>query len=75
MSERKRTSKIKPDAVNVSVRMRTRQKLDAIRAPRRWSLTETVDALADSFIESNGIRIVEPTATRTPVGARRPAVE
>jgi hypothetical protein len=36
----------------VAVRDETKVKLDRIAASHRWSLIETVDALADSFLES-----------------------
>ncbi len=44
---------------NLVVRLRreTRAKFDAIAALRRWTLTETADALADEFIEKHNLTI------------------
>jgi hypothetical protein len=48
-----RTRKQKPKNTVVRVRRGTRDKLDQIASLRRWKIGETIDAIADHFIESN----------------------
>lgn len=41
--------------LNIRVRPETRRKLDAICRLRRWTMAETVDAVADDYVMRHGI--------------------
>jgi hypothetical protein len=60
-----RNEQEKPAVPSLMLRMRpeTREKLDAIRAVKRWTIIEAIDAVCDYFIEKNQIELPgEPTA-------------
>lgn len=40
---------------SLNLRPETTRKWDYIRKQRRWTLTETADALADEYLERDGI--------------------
>jgi len=49
------TSELK--SLKIGVRPGTRAKFDAIAVSKRWTLTETADALADEYIQQHGISV------------------
>lgn len=57
-----------PENIKIGVRRETREKYDRIAKAMRWSLVETADALADSFLE-RGLDGKTNKRTRKPAAA------
>ncbi len=48
-----------PKHTHVRIRLITKAKINAVAAARRWTHVECVDAMADEFMERNGIHLPE----------------